>query len=372
MTDAALGRRPLSGGLARRALGRLRRDPVGLAALGLLIAIATVCFVGPWFSPHPYDRVYRSYVLVPPSLQPYPEEATLEDALRSALARGRVELKSLAVDGDRFRAEATSEQPIDPRVLRYVERADEFRNARLATTRDGGRSATLEGDVNRVRFLMGTDANGRDLLARILVGGQVSLAVGALATLTSLVIGVAWGAVAGFVGGRTDDLMMRTVDVLYALPFVFLVILLVVAFGRNFALLFLAIGAIEWLDMARIVRGETLRLKQREFVQAARALGVAEGRILTRHILPNMIGTVVVFAALTAPKVILLESFLSFLGLGVQAPLTSWGALIAQGAGSLEGAPHLLLFPAAFFVATLAALNLLGDRLRDAFDPKER
>ncbi|GLK78821.1 ABC transporter permease [Methylopila turkensis] len=372
MTDAVLAPAPARGGLTRRALGRLKRDPVGLAALGLLAAIALVCLAGPWFSPHAYDRVYRSYVLVPPSLQPYPEPATLEGALRSALARGRVELTRLTIDGDRFRADIAGAEPIDPRVLRYVERADEFRDARLAETRDGGRSAVIEGHVNRVRFLMGTDANGRDLLARILAGGRVSLAVGLLATLTSLVIGVAWGAVAGFVGGRTDDVMMRIVDVLYALPFVFLVILLVVTFGRNFALLFLAIGAIEWLDMARIVRGETLRLKRREFVQAARALGVSERRILLRHILPNMVGTVVVFATLTAPKVILLESFLSFLGLGVQAPLTSWGALIAQGAGSLQGAPHLLLFPAAFFVATLSALNVLGDRLRDAFDPRER
>lgn len=217
----------------------------------------------------------------------------------------------------------------------------------------------------------GTDANGRDLLVRTLVGGQISLLVGITATATSLVIGVVYGATAGYCGGRTDELMMRLVDVLYALPFLFFVILLMVLLGRNIVLIFVAIGAIEWLDMARIVRGQTLGLKRREFVEAARACGVGPAGIVLRHIIPNTLGPVTAYATLTVPKVILLESFISFLGLGVQEPLTSWGVLISEGTQVMEAAPWALLFPAGFLVVTLLALNFLGDGLRDALDPRE-
>jgi len=220
--------------------------------------------------------------------------------------------------------------------------------------------------------LLGADALGRDLLARLMMGLRVSLAVGVVATFVSLVIGVIWGATAGYIGGRTDEVMMRIVDILYSLPFIFFVILLMVTFGRNFILLFLAIGAVEWLTMARIVRGQTLSLKQREFIEAARAAGVGRVAIVGRHIVPNLLGPVVVYVTLTIPGVILAESFLSFLGLGVQEPMTSLGSLISHGAQDMELAPWLLIFPSVVMVVTLMAFNFIGDGLRDAIDPRDR
>ncbi|WP_439815213.1 ABC transporter permease subunit [Zavarzinia sp. CC-PAN008] len=221
-------------------------------------------------------------------------------------------------------------------------------------------------------YYFGTDDNGRDLFSRTLEGGRISLLVGLAATCVSLVIGVAWGAIAGFLGGRVDAVMMRLVDILYALPFMFLVILLTVFFGRNIVLLFVALGAICWLDMARIVRGQALSLKQREFVEAARAGGATQAAIIRRHIIPNTLGPVIVYVTLTVPTMILAESFISFLGLGVQEPMTSWGVLIADGARRMETEPWALIFPAAFLAVTLLCFNLLGDGLRDALDPAER
>jgi len=218
--------------------------------------------------------------------------------------------------------------------------------------------------------LLGADALGRDLLARLLMGLRVSLAVGLAATAVSLVVGVAWGATAGFAGGLADEAMMRVVDALYSLPFIFFVILLMVAFGSNLALMFVAIGAVEWLTMSRIVRGQTLVLKEAAFVEAARAAGLTGPQIVLRHIVPNLLGPVAVYVTLTIPAVILAESFLSFLGLGVQPPMASLGGLVADGAQQMELAPWLLIFPSAAMVATLLGFNLLGDGLRDALDPK--
>jgi oligopeptide transport system permease protein len=222
------------------------------------------------------------------------------------------------------------------------------------------------------KHFFGTDTLGRDLLVRTLYGGRISLLVGVVSTAVSLLIGVAYGATAGYFGGRVDALMMRVVDILYALPFMFFVILLMVFFGRHLVLIFVAIGAINWLDMARIVRGQTLSLKRREFVEAAEAQGVAPFAIIRRHIVPNLLGVVAVYVTLTIPSVILVESFLSFLGLGVQEPMTSWGALVHDGSVVLESAPWMLLFPAVFLAVTLFCFNFVGDGLRDALDPKDR
>ncbi len=218
--------------------------------------------------------------------------------------------------------------------------------------------------------LFGTDDLGRDLFVRTMLGVRVTLVVAIVASLVSLVIGVAYGAVAGFVGGRVDAVMMRFVDTLYALPFIFFVILLMVAFERNFLLIFVAIGAINWLDMARIVRGQTLSLREREFVEAAKLTGVSTPRIIVRHIAPNLIGIVVVYVTLTIPQAILVESFLSFLGLGVQEPQTSLGALVNAGLGQMEGASWMLLVPASLLAIILMAFNFLGDGLRDLFDAR--
>ncbi|HEY2708181.1 MAG TPA: ABC transporter permease subunit [Caulobacteraceae bacterium] len=220
--------------------------------------------------------------------------------------------------------------------------------------------------------LIGSDSLGRDQLARLFTGLGVSLAIGAVATTVSLVIGVAWGATAGYLGGVVDEAMMRIVDVLYSLPYIFFVIILMVTFGSNFILLFVAIGAVEWLTMARIVRGQTLSLKQKEFIEAARAAGLTQKAIIARHIVPNLLGPVVVYVTLTIPGVILAESFLSFLGLGVQPPMASLGTLISNGAQDMELAPWLLIFPSLTMVVTLMCFNFIGDGLRDAIDPKDR
>ena len=217
---------------------------------------------------------------------------------------------------------------------------------------------------------LGTDYLGRDLLARVLYGGRISLMVGFAATAVSLTIGVFYGATAGFLGGRTDATMMRIVDILYALPFTIFVIILMVFFGRNIILLFMAIGAIEWLTMARIVRGQVLSLREKEFIEAAVAMGLPRLRILTRHIIPNALGPIIVYTTLTIPNVMLLEAFLSFLGLGVQPPMSSWGLLIRDGAEQMEEFPWLLIFPSIALSLTLFSLNFLGDGLRDALDPR--
>lgn len=217
---------------------------------------------------------------------------------------------------------------------------------------------------------LGTDIFGRDMLTRILYGGRVSLMVGFIATAVALCIGVLWGSISGYLGGRVDAIMMRIVDILYALPFIIFIVLLMVVFGRSLALLFLAIGAVEWLTMARIIRGQVLSVRHQEFIEAAIAMGLSRRRIILRHVIPNVLGPIIVYTTLTIPNVILLESFISFLGLGIQPPQSSWGLLIARGVETMEEYPWLLIYPGLTLSLTLFSLNFLGDGLRDALDPR--
>lgn len=233
-----------------------------------------------------------------------------------------------------------------------------------------GQNLDLGATAPSWRHWLGTDILGRDQLTRVMYGSRVSLMVGFIATSVALLIGVLWGATAGFVGGRIDAIMMRTVDALYALPFTIFIVLLTVVFGSSLLLLFLAIGAVEWLTMARIVRGQVLTIKKQEFVEAAISMGLSPWQIITRHLIPNVLGPIIVYTTLTIPSVILLESFLSFLGLGVQPPQSSWGSLISGGVESMEEYPWLLIFPGLTLSITLFSLNFLGDGLRDALDPR--
>lgn len=368
--------------VAGRSLGqdawiRLKRNRAAVASAIVLLLIAMAGIVGPWIHTHPYDRIYPQYVRAPASLEAYPKEEAIIPAFESVLARARVSIGEIDVSGSTVRAPVSSTRALDPRIVRYVDRSDLFSNARLvdeggSVLPAGATSGFMEADVQRLHFLFGTDANGRDVLARTLIGVRISLTIGVLASVMALLLGVTYGAVAGYMGGRIDNVMMRIIDILYSLPFIFFVILLVVFFGRSFVLIFIAIGCTEWLDMARIVRGQTLTIKRQEYVQAAEALGVSDAGIVRRHIIPNALGPVVVFVTLLVPKAILLESLLSFLGLGVQEPLTSLGLLIAEGASNMRGAAWLLLYPAITLTAILFALNFLGDGLRDALDPKDR
>lgn len=223
-----------------------------------------------------------------------------------------------------------------------------------------------------MEHLFGTDSLGRDLFVRTFIGGRISMMVGVLGALVAVVIGTVYGATSGFIGGKIDRLMMRFLEILYSIPFMFLVIVLVTFFGRHIVLIFVAIGAIAWLDMARIVRGQTLSLRNKEFIEAAHVCGVSNWNIIRRHIIPNVLGIVAVYSTLLVPSMILTESFLSFLGLGVQEPMTSWGALLQEGAQTMEVAIWQLAFPAVFMVITLFCFNYIGDGLRDALDPKDR
>lgn len=358
--------------LTQLAVMRFKRNKAAMAGCVMLVLIALFSFAGPLFVPHTYDQVFASYVTVPPSLSPRPDPESLQEVAEGVAKRARVELQSLEVADGTFTAVLSSSRKIDPRTVRYFDRSNEFKESTVTSQSEDGLTMTVTGKVDQVYFPFGTDTNGRDLLVRVMLGGQISIAVGLAASLVSLGIGVIYGATSGYLGGRIDNVMMRFVEILYSLPFVFLVVVLVVFFGRSVVLIFVVIGAVQWLEMARIVRGQTLSLKRREFVGAAEALGLTDWQIIRRHIIPNTIGPVIVFVTVVVPQVILTESFLSFLGLGVQAPLASWGTLISEGTKNMQSAPWLLIFPAIFFVATLFALNFVGDGLRDALDPRDR
>lgn len=283
---------PKGRSLTQDAFRRLIRNKAALVSIFILIAIVLFAFVGPYFSPWPYDKVDWSSIRKPPNF-------------------------------------------------------------------------------DKLHFF-GADANGRDMLARVMQGTQMSLVVALVATVVSVMIGIAYGATAGYFGGTIDAIMMRFVDIMYALPYILFVIIMVVIFGRSPVLLFVGIGCLEWLTMARIVRGQTLSLKQREFIEAARAGGAGPFTIIFRHIVPNLTGPVVIYATLTIPEIIITESFLSYLGLGVQEPQTSLGTLISDGATVVETLPWMLLAPAAVLITMLLCLTYLGDGLRDALDPKDR
>ncbi|MBN9551833.1 MAG: ABC transporter permease subunit [Alphaproteobacteria bacterium] len=375
MTDIAAAAAPeavVGRSLWGNAWARLKRNRAAMFSLYYLAFIAVISVCGPWVVPHEYTTIYGDYVRMPPSLSAYPRPDMIQTALTDATKRMRVDVKEWHQEGNRVTVTVTSTKPIDDRNIRYLDRSDAFDDTRIENKSPDGMEVTMSSAIKRQYFLFGTDNTGRDLLSRTLMAGRISLAIGLLAGVVAGVIGVIYGATAGFAGGRVDEVMMRIVDVLYSLPFIFFVIMLVVFFGRNFVLMFLAVGAVLWLDMARIVRGQALSIRRQEYVQAAEAMGVGQRGILLRHVIPNLLGPVVIYMTLLVPQVIILESFLSFLGLGVQEPMTSWGVLISVGAKNIGYANWLLLFPAFFLVSTLFALNFIGDGLRDALDPKDR
>ncbi len=351
------------------ARSRFARNRAAMASAVYLLLMAVVCVFGPMLLPNSYEMIYQNYTRVPPSLTAYPTADMVGPAIEEAAARARMTLDGWEEKDELVEIRLSSKGDIDPRVTRYIDRSDLLEDAQVKTSASG--SMTISAALEKRYFFFGTDSTGRDLLARTLMAGRVSLSIGLLAGLIAVLIGVFYGSAAGFIGGRTDQVMMRIVDVLYSLPFIFFVIMLVVFFGRNFLLMFVAVGAVLWLDMARIVRGQTLSLRRQEFAEAAEALGVSRARILLRHIVPNLLGPVVIYMTLLVPNVIILESFLSYLGFGVQEPMSSWGVLIAQGARSMPSANWLLIFPSAFLITTLFALNFIGDGLRDALDPKD-
>lgn len=371
MTDAVLNPSVQSRSLWQDAWLRLRKNKAAVASMIVLVVLGLVAIFGPMLSPHSHSTIYQQYVRVAPSLEAYPRVEQILPGFEREMSRARLNGDEPVLDGETMSVNLTSDSAIDPRVLRYFQRSELFANPQLNLSEDG-KTGTLSVEVDRKYFFLGTDNLGRDLMTRIMVGIRISLAIGLLASVMALVLGVAYGATAGYLGGRVDNVMMRIVDILYSLPFIFFVILLLVFFGRSLVIIFLAIGCTEWLDMARIVRGQTLSLKRREFVQAAEALGATKIGILVRHIIPNALGPVIVFVTLLVPKAILLESLLSFLGLGVQDPMTSLGLLISEGAQNMQGAAWLLLWPALTLTTILFALNFLGDGLRDSLDPKER
>jgi oligopeptide transport system permease protein len=370
MTDAALANPGRS--LWADAWMRLKANRAAMVSAIFLVAMTLACIIGPAFTGHKFTTIYGDYVRTPPSLTPYPSDESIEQAVLDVAKRTRLNLEGWKRENGRAFFTFTSAKKIDERNTRYLDRSDTFEDARVEETSGDGLRMVMSAAVQQQRFLFGTDNLGRDLLTRTLIAGRVSLAIGLLAGLVAVAIGVLYGAASGFIGGKTDEVMMRIVDVLYALPFTFFVIMLVVFFGRNFILMFLAVGAVLWLDMARIVRGQALSIKRQEYVQAAEALGVSRSGILLRHVIPNLLGPVVIYMTLLVPQVIILESFLSFLGLGVQEPMASWGVLISAGSKNIDTATWLLIYPSIFLISTLFALNFIGDGLRDALDPKDR
>jgi len=329
---------------------RLKKNKLALIGLFLVIGYTLVALLAPFLPIHSYKHQVLDHQYLPPSLTKTAGQILYEkkrkDLLETANAAGRSAL-------------STEE------------------NARLEAYRNQLRDQMqpfdgVETHVNERRYLLGTDSLGRDILARIIYGSQVSISIGVVGTLTAVLIGILVGSLAGYLGGLFDYMAMRFVDVLYGLPYMLIVIILMAVFGRNILNLFFSLAMVSWLTIARVVRGQVISLKNAEFVQAARVIGAGTGRIVFRHLVPNTLGVVVVFATLQIPSFIMLESFLSFLGLGVQAPLSSWGSLVRDGVDGLDSYPWMLLFPAISMTVFLFSMNFLGDGLRDALDPQSK
>ncbi|MGA2079905.1 MAG: ABC transporter permease [Holophaga sp.] len=331
---------PAEGSLWVDAWRRLRRNRMALASLAVIALYALLTLGAPLLPVHAYDSQVVAHANLPPSLRPAGE---LMLAARSAY------LQELA---------AAERRP--------------GLNAREEAELEAMAQAVLTDPVHRRHYLLGTDNLGRDMLSRLLYGGRVSILIGLVGTFTSMLLGIVLGSVAGYAGGALDNLIMRTVDILYGLPYMLVVIILMALFGRNIFNLFVALALISWLTLCRVVRGQVISLKHAEFVLAARSMGAGPARILFRHLTPNTLGVIVVFSTLMVPQFIMAESFLSFLGLGVSAPLASWGSLVAEGAGVMSLYPWQLLGPAVAMTGFLFAMNFLGDGLRDALDPQHR
>ncbi len=335
--------------LSRDAWNRLKKNKMAMAGLVLVIVYTILSIAAPILPIYSYKKIISDHQDLPPSLTKTAGELWYEK-----------EFNTMTGIAEKEGRELTAEE---------VARLEEIKE-RVATETMEYKGETVK--MHERRYILGTDYHGRDMMARIIYGGQVSIAIGFIGTITSFLIGILLGSLAGYVGGRTDYMIMRVVDVMYGLPYMLLVIIFMAIFGRNIMNLFLALSVVSWLTVARVVRGQIITLKNSEFVEAARSMGGGTWRIILRHLVPNTLGIIIVFATLRIPTFIMMESFLSYLGLGVSAPYASWGSLVKEGVDGMTLYPWRLFFPAGAMTIFLFAMNFLGDGLRDAFDPQSK